>query len=80
MFLQSNAVSFEYAEKTVLSEVSCDLQKSKTLSIVGASGCGKSTLLRILSGILPQTKDHRISGEISVGNMTPDEYRKVGKL
>lgn len=81
MFLSGQKISFGYtADKLVLNEVSFTLPKSKTLSIVGASGCGKSTLLRIISGILPQTKDHIISGAITVNTRTPDEYRKLGKL
>ena len=81
MFLKSENVSFGYStEKKVLNGVSFALHKSNTLSIVGASGCGKSTLLRIISGILPTTKDNQLSGQININRQTPDEYRKSGKL
>lgn len=81
MFLNGEDISFGYsAEKKVLNGLSFDLQNNRTLSVVGASGCGKSTLLRIISGILPCTKDNLISGQISINGQTPDKYRKSGKL
>ena len=81
MFITGENVSFRYTrEKSVLDGISFALQKSHTLSIVGASGCGKSTLLRIISGLLPDGKDSHLSGKISINGQTPDEYRRSGKL
>jgi ABC-type nitrate/sulfonate/bicarbonate transport system ATPase subunit len=81
MFITGENISFRYTrDKSVLDGVSFALHKSHTLSIVGASGCGKSTLLRILSGILPDTRDNHLSGKISINGQTPDEYRRSGKL
>lgn len=67
-------------EKKVLSGISFSLIKGHTLAIVGASGCGKSTLLRILSGILPNSKDISLKGDITIDGLTPDQYRQTGKL
>jgi ABC-type nitrate/sulfonate/bicarbonate transport system ATPase subunit len=79
MFLEGKNINFGYvAEKQVLNGVSFALDKSETLSVVGASGCGKSTLLRIISGILPAAKENQ--GQINIKGQTPDEYRKSGKL
>lgn len=81
MFLKGENINFGYArEKKVLNGVSFVLNKSETLSIVGASGCGKSTLLRIISGILPTAEDNWLKGQININGQTPDEYRKSGKL
>lgn len=81
MFLKSENIDFEYAAgKKVLNGVSITLDKSKTLAIVGASGCGKSTFLRIISGILPQTENNTLNGQILINNQTPNHYRKSGKL
>lgn len=81
MFLNCNYINFSYTDdKKVLYKISFDLEKGKTLAIVGASGCGKSTLLRILSGILPKAKEHSLQGNISIGGLTPDQYRQTGKL
>jgi ABC-type nitrate/sulfonate/bicarbonate transport system ATPase subunit len=79
--IHAKDISFHYAEgKQVLQNISFDLEKGKTLAIVGASGCGKSTLLRIISGILPCTNSNRLQGTITVENQIPDQYRQTGKL
>jgi NitT/TauT family transport system ATP-binding protein len=79
--INAKDISFHYAEgKQVLQNISFDLEKGKTLAIVGASGCGKSTLLRIISGILPCTNSNRLHGTLLVENQTPDQYRQTGKL
>lgn len=76
MFINCQQINFAYtADKTVLSDISFNLEKGKTLAIVGASGCGKSTLLRILSGILTNNE-----GNISIDGLTPNQYRQTGKL
>lgn len=81
MFLNSQHLNFAYTEqKPVLNDITFSLAKGKTLAIVGASGCGKSTLLRILSGILPNTNDNSLQGDISIDNLAPDQYRQTGKL
>jgi ABC-type nitrate/sulfonate/bicarbonate transport system ATPase subunit len=81
MFINAEKMSFGYTpEKGILNSISFQLRRTDTLSIVGASGSGKSTLLRIISGILPNAKDNRLSGKTSINEQTPDEYRRSGKL
>lgn len=81
MFLNSQHLNFAYTEqKLVLNDITFSLAKGKTLAIVGASGCGKSTLLRILSGILPNSNNNSLQGEITIDGLTPNEYRQTGKL
>jgi NitT/TauT family transport system ATP-binding protein len=80
MFLSSQSVIFSYTpKKEVVNDVSWSLAKGETLAIVGASGSGKSTLLRIISGILPNS-GNSLHGNISIDGLTPDQYRKTGKL
>lgn len=79
--IHAKDISFHYAEgKQVLQNISFELEKGKTLAIVGASGCGKSTLLRIISGILPCTNSNQLLGALLLENQTPDQYRQTGKL
>jgi len=81
MFLQLKDISFSHIKgKAVLNDISFSLDKGQTLAIVGASGCGKSTLLRILSGILPNSNGNDLQGNMSIDNLTPDQYRQTGKL
>jgi NitT/TauT family transport system ATP-binding protein len=46
---------------TVLSDITLDVKRGKTLCIVGPSGCGKTTILNLISGFLPPT-----SGTVTV--------------
>jgi ABC-type sulfate/molybdate transport systems ATPase subunit len=48
--LQVQNISFSYEEE-VLSNLSFNLEKGKTLAIIGESGCGKSTLLKLIYGL-----------------------------
>ncbi len=79
--IRAKNLSFYYFKgKQVLQDISFELEKGKTLAIVGASGCGKSTLLRIISGIVPSTNNSNLKGAIMVEDQTPDQYRQTGKL
>jgi sulfonate transport system ATP-binding protein len=51
-----------YGTRTVLRDVSLQLQEGEVVSLIGASGCGKSSLLSIASGL-----DRDFSGEIKLG-------------
>ena len=61
----------------VLHEVSFDVRRGETVSIVGASGTGKSTLLHIMGGL-----DTATSGEVEVEGhaMSRLSDRKRGEL
>ncbi|KAB2693386.1 ABC transporter ATP-binding protein [Ochrobactrum sp. Kaboul] len=49
----------------VLSDISLELEKGRTLAIVGESGSGKSTLARVVCGLLPPTAgDIRFDGAV----------------
>lgn len=79
--VQLENIAFSYSPNVrVLNDISLTLKKGKALAIVGSSGCGKSTLLRILSGILPNSRENELKGEITIDRLTPDQYRQTGKL
>ena len=79
--IHAQDISFYYTQgKQVLQHISFNVERGKTLAIVGASGCGKSTLLRIISGILPCTNSNKPQSGIWIDNQTPDQYRQTGKL
>ncbi len=50
-----------YGTRTVLRDVSLQLQAGEVVSLIGASGCGKSSLLSIASGL-----DQAYAGEIKL--------------
>lgn len=50
-----------FADRTVLQNVTLQLRAGEIVSLVGKSGCGKSTLLRLIAGL-----DRHFVGEISL--------------
>ena len=46
----------QHSDFWALRDVSFEVEKGETLSLVGPNGCGKSTLLQIVSGILQPTQ------------------------
>ncbi len=50
-----------YGARTVLRDVSLQLQEGEVVSLIGASGCGKSSLLSIASGL-----DRHFKGQIKL--------------
>lgn len=49
--LKVDTISFSYQEKLTIQNVSFELEKGKSLAIIGESGCGKSTLLKLVYGL-----------------------------
>jgi polar amino acid transport system ATP-binding protein len=66
--LKIKNLSKTFQDQIVLKDVSFDLEKSKTLCLIGRSGCGKSTLLRCIMGLeKPDT-----------GTLITPDYGKIG--
>lgn len=76
-------VSVELQNKTILGDVSLQLNQGQIASILGPSGCGKTTLLRSLAGFQPISR-----GEIYVhkklfskeGYSLAPENRNIGMM
>lgn len=49
--IQVKNITKKYGSQTVLDNISFELERSKSLAIIGPSGSGKSTLLHIISGL-----------------------------
>lgn len=50
--LQLSSISFHYAERQVLKDISLNLQAGSCTALAGPNGAGKTTLLRIAAGTL----------------------------
>ncbi len=67
IFTTALSGKLKYNEFLALDDVSFDLEKGKTLGLIGKNGAGKSTTLKLISGILKST-----TGTIIVrGNVVP---------
>lgn len=73
------------AETTVLDDVTFDIQRGETITIMGGSGCGKSTLLNCLIGeyavdgghIFYRTKD--LSRPLDIARLAEPEMNEIRK-
>lgn len=64
--LRLKDISFNYAERQVLSSFNLSIQKRDFIGITGASGKGKTTILNILLGFLETAKGEVIINEIAL--------------
>jgi energy-coupling factor transport system ATP-binding protein len=69
-------VSFQYADRMVLEEVSFTIQKGEFLAILGQNGSGKSTLARLLNGLLRPTHGRVVVDGLATGSTSMNELAK----
>ena len=60
--IEIDNISYEWPEKTIVTNFSSMILRGDKLGIIGANGCGKSTLLKIILGKLKPTK-----GKVTLG-------------
>ena len=63
MSLKAQNISFSYAQKTVLDNISFSMQSGQSLALIGPNGIGKSTLLKCLAGVLKSKNASLFLGE-----------------
>lgn len=66
------AVSMQYNNQDVVSDITFQIRPADRVGILGASGCGKSTLLRLLTGLEAPTK-----GQIFLNGVLVSEARRI---
>jgi ABC-type Fe3+/spermidine/putrescine transport system ATPase subunit len=69
--------------KTVLDNLSCNVEAGEVVSLLGASGSGKTTLLRIIAGLHdPDAGTVTLDGRIvwSADTVVPAEKRRIGMV
>jgi osmoprotectant transport system ATP-binding protein len=70
-------ISKQYQRRTILADVTLQLETAKTHVFLGASGCGKTTLMRIIAGtITPDTGEVKIDDEwVTVADPCPMAHK-----
>ena len=73
------AVAKRYGALTALHAFDLDVERGKTLALIGPSGSGKSTLLRLLAGLdAPSGGAIRLDGAAFGPDSPPDVRRRIG--
>jgi subfamily B ATP-binding cassette protein MsbA len=71
--IQLQNLSFEYKEDIpVLKQVNLEVERLKTLALVGGSGSGKTTMVNLIIGLLEP-----VSGEILINGQTRSSFDKA---
>ena len=75
-------VSYSYDEdKAVLKNIQLQLQKNKTIAIVGESGAGKTTFVNLLCGLMYPNEGELLIDEINIRDINRYTYQeKIGYI
>jgi ABC-2 type transport system ATP-binding protein len=66
-------LGFAYRRKTILEEISFEIERGSTFGILGRNAAGKTTLLKVLTGLLPS-----MSGKVSLfGHDVHESFDRV---
>jgi iron complex transport system ATP-binding protein len=68
--LHVNNISFSYANKDILQDISFTIQEGDIISLLGPNGAGKSTLIKIMLGLLKPK-----SGAVYIQNKDINTYK-----
>ena len=62
--LKAEHITKKYSGRTIIEDISIDLQEGELVSLLGVSGAGKTTLFHVLSGLVaPEEGRVLLSGE-----------------
>jgi phospholipid/cholesterol/gamma-HCH transport system ATP-binding protein len=73
-------VSMQFGAHRVLNEISLNIERGKTLVVIGESGCGKTVLLKLIIGLLRPTSgrvtfDGRVLADLGERELTRQRLR-----
>jgi iron complex transport system ATP-binding protein len=80
MLLNASNISFSYADRPILRDVSLSFEPSQIVSLLGPNGAGKSTLIRTLLGDLHATGTIEWDGKALSSWSRRDLARRVAYL
>jgi energy-coupling factor transport system ATP-binding protein len=70
-YIEARELGFRYAfrKRPVFSGINLELERGETVLLLGPSGCGKSTLALCLNGLIPQSIEGEMQGEVQVDGL-----------
>ena len=72
MIVDISHLSFSFADKRVLSDLSFSVDEGDSFAILGANGVGKTTLIRLLGGVLQPA-----AGSIHIAGLPFNEHNRI---
>ncbi len=72
-------VSFSYADRSIISDLSLVIPRGKAVAIMGGSGCGKTTLLNLIGGRISPSKGDVVVDGLSVPTLNTKELFDLRK-
>ncbi|MBP0616362.1 ABC transporter ATP-binding protein [Jiella mangrovi] len=60
----------------ILKDIDLELERGRSLGVIGESGSGKSTLARVIAGLLPAAKGSVAMDGVSLGQRTKDRSKE----
>ena len=76
MKIEINSISFSYADKPVLQNISFQVSQGKIVCIVGPNGSGKSTLIKCLASLLKIQSGSILFDDVASTRFRPAELAK----
>ena len=83
--IEIKGISKQYAGRTILSDLSLELNDGECFTLLGPSGCGTTVLLRLIAGFeAPDSGRILIGGDVVAdadsGEMLPPDQRSLGMV
>ena len=75
MFIQVKNLSKKFKKHVAVDQISFNIEKNKTVGLLGANGCGKTTSIGMLLGLIKPSE-----GEILIDNVNLDKVDRVNIL
>lgn len=66
---------YPHSTKTVLEDLSCEIQEGEMVLVMGQTGSGKSSLLRLINGLVPHHTGGILAGDISVDGVSTRDVK-----
>ena len=71
MFIEIKNLTKKFSKTLAVNNINFNIEKNKTLGLLGPNGCGKTTSIGMLLGLIKPT-----SGQIIIDNKNLDDYKR----